>query len=359
VRAIVAHSMSKISSLPLTLKPAVITPTPKNDTQEESERQESIGELTKVTGIGPVRARKLYDAGCRTLEDLKLPKYHSTLSTPIRAALNFVGLFEKPTPRAKVEQVVKAILEVLPKEFEMHIVGSYRRKQPFTSGIDIVLFHPSFIHIPPPADDPLKISRLKESSPRKSRGRSANNRLSADAKTKQNGLMSKSVVEPLTKQGLLAGTLLSSPQRWQGFVRIPMDVNGEYQANEYERLTGIRDKVGDFARLDISLLPLPSKGAALLANTGDSDFHSFVRTTASRMGLQLNELGLWRWKEVPRAACDAEDASPSEARPSASGYWELLASRSEEDILEELGLDYVEPENRNFSFVVGRSRRKR
>ncbi len=108
-----------------------------------------------------------------------------------------------------------------------------------------------------------------------------------------------------------------------------------------------------------SLLPLPSKGAVLLANTGDSDFHSFVRTTASRMGLQLNELGLWRWKEVPRAACDAEDASPSEARPSASGYWELLASRSEEDILEELGLDYVEPENRNFSFVVGRSRRKR
>ncbi len=51
---------------------------------------------------------------------------------------------------------------------------------------------------------------------------------------------------------------------------------------------------------------------------------------------------------MPRAACDAEDASPSEIRPSASGYCELLASRSEEDILEELGLDYVEPETAIF-----------
>lgn len=127
-----------------------------------------------------------------------------------------------------------------------------RRKQPLSSGIDILLFHPSFVHIPPPADDPLKLSKTKASSPRKSRGRSANIRLSADAKTKQNELLSKSVIEPLTKQGLLAGTLSSSPQKWQGFVRVPMNGNGEYQTDEYERLTGIRDRAGDFARLDIS-----------------------------------------------------------------------------------------------------------
>jgi len=110
-----------------------------------------------------------------------------------------------------------------------------------------------------------------------------------------------------------------------------------------------------------SLLPPPSKDVALLANTGDSDFHSFVRTTASHTGmhLQLNELSLWRWKEVPRVTGDAEDVIPTEVKAPASGYWELLASRSEEDVLEELGLDYVEPEKRNFSFVVGRSRRKR
>lgn len=162
-----------------------------------------------------------------------------------------------------------------------------------------------------------------------------------------------------------------------------MGVNGEYEADEYERLTGIRDKAGNFAHLDIScalssscfltiavyganyaprLLPMPSKGAALLMNTGDSDFNSFVRTTASRMGLQLNELGLWRWKEVPRPAgvAPSEESSPNgESKPCTTGYWELLASRSEEDILEELGLDYVEPEKRNFSFVVGRSRGKR
>lgn len=98
-------------------------------------------------------------------------------------------------------------------------------------------------------------------------------------------------------------------------------------------------------------------------NTGDSDFNSFVRTTASRMGLQLNELGLWRWKDVPRAVGDpaaAADSTNDESKPCAGGgYWELLASRSEEEVLEELGLDYVEPEKRNFSFVVGRSRRKR
>ena len=40
------------------------------------------------------------------------------------------------------------------------------------------------------------------------------------------------------------------------------------------------------------------------------------------------------------------------------GRWELIASRTEEEVLDALGVEFVEPELRNCDFVVGRSEGK-
>lgn len=51
--------------------------------------------------------------------------------------------------------------------------------------------------------------------------------------------------------------------------------------------------------------------------------------------MHLNEWGLWKWESTQS---DSED-----------GAWALVAGSDEEAIFTEIGLDYVEPEKRNFS----------
>lgn len=78
-----------------------------------------------------------------------------------------------------------------------------------------------------------------------------------------------------------------------------------------------------------------SRGAALLALTGDTDFNRDLRIRASKIGLHLNEYGMWRWNE--------NEEVPHE------GFWELVRAETEEEVLKELGMEYVEPVKRNFS----------
>ena len=41
------------------------------------------------------------------------------------------------------------------------------------------------------------------------------------------------------------------------------------------------------------------------------------------------------------------------------GYWSLAKSAREEEIFQELGMDFVDPTKRNFAFVSGKRRGKR
>lgn len=95
-----------------------------------------------------------------------------------------------------------------------------------------------------------------------------------------------------------------------------------------------------------SLVPWKSRGAALLALTGDIEFNKDIRTKASNMGMHLNEFGLWRWQS--NGVTKAEE----------KGYWELVKADTEEDILGELGMEFIEPTKRNFSFVIGKPTKK-
>jgi DNA polymerase beta len=51
-----------------------------------------------------------------------------------------------------------------------------------------------------------------------------------------------------------------------------------------------------------------------------------------------------------------------DARSEQRGYWELVRAESEEEILEELGMTFIQPEKRNFGFLLvwnGQKRQKK
>jgi hypothetical protein len=85
-----------------------------------------------------------------------------------------------------------------------------------------------------------------------------------------------------------------------------------------------------------SFSSMKSRGAALLSLTGDVEFNRHIRSRALELGLHLNEYGLWRW----------------EGEGDGNGYWALLKAETEEEILTELNMEFIEPERRNFSFIL-------
>jgi DNA polymerase beta len=69
----------------------------------------------------------------------------------------------------------------------------------------------------------------------------------------------------------------------------------------------------------------------LLALTGDDEFDLHIQRKAVSLGMCLNEYGLWK--------------------SNSSDQWSLFEAGDEEAILNEIGMDFVDPEKRNFSFL--------
>ena len=100
-----------------------------------------------------------------------------------------------------------------------------------------------------------------------------------------------------------------------------------------------------------------SKGAALLCTTGDPEYVKYVTNEASKLGMVLNEYGLWQFHSNDDSLYAAEVYKTPGKRTKrllsqlTNGYWELLPSDTEEQILDHLGLPYVEPDMRNFANI--------
>jgi len=158
------------------------------------------------------------------------------------------------------------------------------------------------------------------------------------------------VVRPLEAAALLATPQSSGPDRWRGIALLPLrnarDASGGWQ-DVGDRLRDLRAVRGTYLRLDLSLAPRKSRGAAQLALTGDDEFVRIARLAAVRHGLHLDEYGLWRWHESDDDDDDDEQHG---------GHWELVEGENEIRILDEIGLGDVPPPRRNFRFLVGRKR---
>ena len=102
-------------------------------------------------------------------------------------------------------------------------------------------------------------------------------------------------------------------------------------------------------QVDLRIVPVENFGAALLYFTGSKDHNVKLRGRAQDMGLTLNEWGLYKLEEYDKASKKTAEAPPVKA----------VASRTENDVYEKLGLIYIEPEMREDRGEIDAAQRRK
>jgi DNA polymerase beta len=115
--------------------------------------------------------------------------------------------------------------------------------------IDVILFHPTHVHVPTP-----RIQPSSALSKGKITGKSPLTSKSAPKPTKaerESSLLIKDIVNPLTQRGLIAATLSTGVRKWQGVVRLPeRSEHGEWE-DRSKRVELVKDNNGLFRRMDL------------------------------------------------------------------------------------------------------------
>ncbi|KAK3540094.1 hypothetical protein QTP70_025665 [Hemibagrus guttatus] len=202
----------------------------------------SINFLTRVTGIGPAAARKFYDEGVKTLDDLK--KIEHKLNHHQQIGLKYFEEFEKRIPRSEMEKMEALILqelEQLDPEYIGTICGSYRRGAESSGDIDILLTHPDF-------------TSQSHKQPR----------------------LLHAVVEHLESIGFITDTLSKGDTKFMGVCQL-------------QRGADENTKDYDHRRIDIRLIPKDQYYCGVLYFTGSDIFNKNMRTHALEKGFTLNE----------------------------------------------------------------------
>ena len=200
----------------------------------------AINTLNRVAGIGPAKARELFDQGITTIEELR--KNENKLTNAQKIGLKHFEDFEKRIPRAeiqKIEKFIKNELKLLDKKYVETICGSYRRGQPSSGDIDVLLTHEQY-----------------------------NSHRSAKAC----GYLLKDVVEKLKKISLITDVISHGDTKFMGVCRL--------------------DEKHPFRRLDIRLLPIDQYYCGVLYFTGSDMFNKAMRAHALEEGFTLNEYTL-------------------------------------------------------------------
>ncbi|CAK6950747.1 DNA polymerase beta [Scomber scombrus] len=204
----------------------------------------SINFLTRVTGIGPAAARKFFEEGVKTLEDLK--KIEHKLNHHQQIGLKYFEEFEKRIPRAEMEQMETLIVGELKKvdtEYIGTICGSYRRGAASSGDIDILLTHPDYT-----------------------------------SQTEKQPKLLHAVVEHLESVGFVTETLSKGDTKFMGVCQLQ-------QSDEDEEKFLNR-------RIDIRLIPKDQYYCGVLYFTGSDIFNKNMRTHALEKGFTLNEYTL-------------------------------------------------------------------
>ncbi|XP_043938911.1 DNA polymerase beta isoform X1 [Protopterus annectens] len=200
----------------------------------------SINFLTRVTGIGPAAARKLFDEGIRTIEDLK--KNESKLNHHQKIGLKYFEEFEQRIPRDELEKMEKIVLKTVKKIDRRYIAtvcGSYRRGADSSGDMDILLTHPSYTS---------ESSELKKQ-------------------------FLHQVVEELESIGFITDTLSKGETKFMGVCQLAGDKDTDYLHR----------------RIDIRLIPTDQYFCGVLYFTGSDIFNKNMRAHALEQGFTLNE----------------------------------------------------------------------
>lgn len=210
-----------------------------------SNKSDIIADLTSVVGIGEKRALELINEyKITSIEDLKKRVSNGTVKVndKILLGIKYHGQYEKRIPRAEIDETYlllhKTFCKIDPKIIFV-ICGSYRRGNPTSGDIDILMVHEDIIR----QQDVMKVDYLQK------------------------------VVNSLHKDKFLVGDLTDADgTKYMGF--------SKYKKNPVRRI-------------DIRMVGMESFFPALLYFTGSYEFNQKMRQIAKRKGYKLNEYGLY------------------------------------------------------------------
>ncbi len=127
----------------------------------QSDENESIEMFTSIWGVGPRKAKELWDGGARDISDLHRQQYIQLLTYNQLIGLRHHKDFQKRVLRSEVTDISRKIRteidNIYGMKIKMRVCGSYRRKLETCGDVDILLTSTS-----PPEDVLQKVvSRLE------------------------------------------------------------------------------------------------------------------------------------------------------------------------------------------------------
>lgn len=205
---------------------------------DDNDEVTAVEQLTRVTGIGPTNAKKMYhEKNINSIEALRnaVSKGEIELTHHRAIGLKYLEQFEERIPAEEVKKAEMLLLKTVEKidpKLILTICGSYRRGCATCGDIDVLITHP-------------------------------------DAETE--GSYLTELVEILKKIGFLIDHLTESGnKKYMGVCRV----------------------VSLARRIDIRFVDYASYYAALIYFTGSKHFNIDIRKRALEMGYSLNEYGL-------------------------------------------------------------------
>ncbi len=196
----------------------------------QDKSKSNIIDLTKITGIGPSKAKELIKNNI-TLEDLldkdKYKEHSKFLTHHQKIGVLYYHDLQKKIP----QEIIKKIQTYLNTfDFEFTICGSFRRNKSSSGDIDILV--------------------------------------------KQNNNKLEDIINTLSKSKFLVAHLTSnSKTKYMGICKIP----------QFEQ----------YMRIDIRLVTPQQYPYAILYFTGSKNTNTYMRNTAIKLGFKLNEYGLF------------------------------------------------------------------
>ncbi|KAE8747804.1 hypothetical protein FOCC_FOCC005416 [Frankliniella occidentalis] len=212
----------------------------KLDKIHQDDTSTAVNLLTRVSGIGPAKAKELVDSGIKTIEDLQQCK--EKLNHHQLIGLKYFNDFEKKIPRGEIEKVENILFDeisALDSNYIVTICGSYRRGKLESGDIDVLITHPSF---------------------------------TSDVKPKSKAYLLNNVIDCLEKCGLICDTISHGDVKFMGACKL----------SEHDVVR----------RLDIRLTPHDQYWCSILYFTGSDMFNKEMRTHALQKRYTLNEYSL-------------------------------------------------------------------
>lgn len=207
--------------------------------EELNKELNSIQELSQIYKLKS-QAVKLYEQGIDSIEKLKIEyeKGNVKLNKSSAIALKYSDFVNERIPKEEIDDLNYLIEENLPKinkKMKHVIAGSYRRENPTSGDVDLILYHPKL----ETRDDVID--------------------------SKKNYL--KLFVNEMTKLGIIIDTLEIGKLNFKGYFMIYEDIP---------------------RRIDINIVPTESLSVALLHHTGSDKFVIYMTKLAEKKGYKLN-----------------------------------------------------------------------